>query len=43
MEERAKRLGGELSIESEPGEGTRVELVYNPGARRIDKNQIETF
>ncbi len=29
MEERARRLGGKLSIESEPGEGTRVELVYN--------------
>ncbi len=29
MEERARRLGGTLSIESEPGEGTRVELVYN--------------
>ncbi len=27
MEERARRVGGELSIESEPGEGTRVELV----------------
>jgi len=34
MEERARRLGGELRIESEPGEGTRVELVYAPrGAR----------
>jgi len=27
MEERARRIGGELSIESEPGEGTRVELI----------------
>jgi two-component system nitrate/nitrite sensor histidine kinase NarX len=27
MEERARRVDGELSIESEPGEGTRVELV----------------
>jgi two-component system nitrate/nitrite sensor histidine kinase NarX len=27
MEERARRVGGELSIESEPGEGTRVELL----------------
>ncbi len=43
MQERARRLGGELTIESEPGEGTRVELVYNPGSRRPDSNQIETF
>ncbi len=28
MEERAKKLGGELRIESEPGEGTRIELTY---------------
>ncbi len=28
MEERAKRLGGSLRIESEPGEGTRVELRF---------------
>ncbi|MEW8062084.1 MAG: ATP-binding protein, partial [Candidatus Thiodiazotropha sp.] len=34
MEERARRVGGELSIESEPGEGTRVELVI-----RNDKNE----
>jgi two-component system nitrate/nitrite sensor histidine kinase NarX len=27
MEERARRIDGELSIESEPGEGTRVELI----------------
>ena len=29
MEERAKRLGGVLRIESEPGEGTRVELSFS--------------
>lgn len=29
MEERAKRLDGELRIESEPGEGTRVELRFH--------------
>jgi two-component system, NarL family, nitrate/nitrite sensor histidine kinase NarX len=27
MEERARRIGGDFSIESEPGEGTRVELI----------------
>jgi len=31
MEERALKLGGEIRIESEPGEGTRVELIYKPG------------
>lgn len=30
MEERAQRLGGTLRIESEIGEGTRVELTYKP-------------
>lgn len=33
MEERARRLGGELKIESESGEGTRVELIYKPQNR----------
>lgn len=32
MSERAKRLGGNFRIESEPGEGTRVELTYKPTA-----------
>lgn len=32
MEERARRLGGNIRIESEPGEGTRVELTYYPPA-----------
>ncbi|ROR32163.1 GAF domain-containing sensor histidine kinase [Inmirania thermothiophila] len=32
MQERARRLGGELRIESEPGEGTRVDLRFrDPG------------
>lgn len=34
MRERAARLGGELSIESEPGEGTRVELQFRLSNRR---------
>jgi two-component system nitrate/nitrite sensor histidine kinase NarX len=33
MEERARRLGGTLRIESEVGEGTRVELTYQPRTR----------
>ncbi|MCG6967247.1 MAG: histidine kinase [Chromatiaceae bacterium] len=42
MEERARRLGGNLRIESEVGEGTRVELNYQPkpGNRRLDKRWI---
>ncbi|MGB5648741.1 MAG: ATP-binding protein, partial [Sedimenticolaceae bacterium] len=35
MEERARRLGGNLRIESEMGEGTRVELSYKPQPERI--------
>jgi two-component system nitrate/nitrite sensor histidine kinase NarX len=30
MKERARRMGGDLRIESEPGEGTRVEMIYHP-------------
>ena len=33
MEERARRIGAELRIESEPGEGTRLELIFT-GQRR---------
>ncbi|NOR51000.1 MAG: GAF domain-containing protein [Gammaproteobacteria bacterium] len=29
MEERARKMGGELKIESEPGEGTRVQLTFS--------------
>ena len=39
MEERAQRLGGRLRIESEPGEGTRLELVYRPRVRKDEKNR----
>jgi two-component system nitrate/nitrite sensor histidine kinase NarX len=35
MEERARRLGGNLRIESEMGEGTRVELSYKPQPERV--------
>jgi two-component system nitrate/nitrite sensor histidine kinase NarX len=28
MDERARRIGADWRIESEPGEGTRVELVF---------------
>jgi len=36
MQERARRLGGRLTIESEPGEGTRVELAFRPGDSLAD-------
>jgi two-component system nitrate/nitrite sensor histidine kinase NarX len=35
MEERAGRIGAELRIESEPGEGTRVEMLFKSGRRPI--------
>ena len=42
MEERARRLGGNLRIESDVGEGTRVELSYRPqaGRRKADRRWI---
>jgi len=33
LEERARRLNGSIKIESEPGEGTRVELIFQPSGR----------
>ncbi|MBN2887279.1 MAG: GAF domain-containing protein [Chromatiaceae bacterium] len=33
MEERARRIGAELRIESEPGEGTRVEVMFHTQRR----------
>jgi two-component system nitrate/nitrite sensor histidine kinase NarX len=30
LEERARRIGARIDIDSEPGEGTRVELVFEP-------------
>ena len=36
MQERARRLGCELRVESEPGEGTRVELYFRPGSKLRD-------
>lgn len=42
MEERARRVGAEFKIESEPGEGTRVEVTYNPGQAGRKSEQKET-
>lgn len=33
MQERARRIGAELRIESEPGEGTRVEVLFDVASR----------
>lgn len=43
MEERARRVGAEIRIESELGEGTRVELTYNPGINPHTSEQKETY
>lgn len=40
MEERARRLGGDMRIESEPGEGTRVELTYNARSKKPQAKAI---
>jgi two-component system nitrate/nitrite sensor histidine kinase NarX len=42
MQERASRMGGELRIESEPGEGTRVEMVYSPRTRHEGDRDART-
>lgn len=39
MEERARRLGGKIRFESEPGEGTRIQLTFRAPATRGD-NEI---
>ncbi len=40
MEERARRIGAELNIESEPGEGTRVEVIFEVN-RRAARHLLE--
>ncbi|WP_420825849.1 GAF domain-containing sensor histidine kinase [Thiocystis violacea] len=42
MEERARRIGAELRIESEPGEGTRVEVLFDVN-RRPGRQTRETL
>lgn len=36
MEERARRLGGKIRFESEPGEGTRIQLTFRAPTQRTD-------
>ena len=41
MEERARRIGAELRIESEPGEGTRVEILLGAsGRKRVSDSRV---
>jgi len=42
MRERAARLGGTLNIESETGEGTRVELQFSLQPPRLGREQNDT-
>lgn len=35
MEERARRLGGKIRFESEPGEGTRIQLTFRAPSPRV--------
>ena len=39
MRERAHRIGGELSIESEPGEGTQIKLTFPPASDNNNETQ----
>lgn len=43
MKERAQRMGGELHIESEPGEGTRVELTVSADRVRASAVPVESL
>ena len=41
MEERARRLGGKIRFESEPGEGTRIQLTFRaPNPRVVNETPL---
>jgi nitrate/nitrite-specific signal transduction histidine kinase len=40
MEERARHLNGSLKIESEPGEGTRIEVNFHYDVEEQMKNEL---
>jgi two-component system nitrate/nitrite sensor histidine kinase NarX len=42
MEERARRLGGKIRFESEPGEGTRIQLTFPAPAKAAKSTVGET-
>lgn len=43
MEERARKMGGELKIESEPGEGTRVQLTFSNKQEQISEQKNQHY
>jgi len=45
MQERAKRINGEVKIESEPGEGTQITLTFNysPGKQQVESTENENL
>lgn len=43
MEERAKHLNGTFKIESEPGEGTRIEVNFNFDSSEPEENQLLNY
>ena len=40
MEERARRIGAELRIESEPGDGTRIEVIFDGNRRSPRQGKV---
>lgn len=41
MEERAQRLGGRIRIESEPGEGTRIQVMFKaPPSTQVNQQEV---
>ena len=43
MEERARKMGGELKIESEPGEGTRVQLTFSEDTKQPSEQKNQHY
>ncbi|MCW8888129.1 MAG: histidine kinase [Gammaproteobacteria bacterium] len=43
MEERARKMGGELKIESEPGEGTRVQLTFSDSTKQPSEQKNQHY
>jgi two-component system nitrate/nitrite sensor histidine kinase NarX len=40
MEERARRIGAEMRIESEPGDGTRIEVIFDGNRRSPRQGKV---
>jgi nitrate/nitrite-specific signal transduction histidine kinase len=41
MQERVEAIGAELTIDSEPGRGTRIEVVWQPKARPANGDEVQ--